>query len=95
MTMRVVYREFVLYNELKAILLEHVKKAKYYALASDGYETSEGRHFVDVLIHAPGNPALTYKTVDTTATSLNKQAIIDILKESVFELDYNKWLGSV
>ena len=83
------------YEELMSVLLAQVKKSKYFVLACDGYETSDGRHFVDVVIHTPGNPALMYKAVDTTAMSLNKKAMIDILTTCATELGVEKWLGSV
>ena len=44
------------YNELKATTLEQVKKAKHLRLASDGYETSDGRQFFNGVIHTAGSP---------------------------------------
>lgn len=83
------------YDELLGILKDQVKRSRYFVFTSDGYETHDGRHFVNIIVHTAGNPPLLYKVVNTSTFSLNKHAMVDILTQCATELGIEKWLGCV
>lgn len=83
------------YEELKKKLLVQVEMAPHFVLVMDWWESADGRHFVNVNVHTPLNPHFFWRLIDTSAISLNKFAVANILKEVANALGFEKWIGAV